>query len=577
MAINKLCCGLAAFALSSGPALADDWFIEAHYQNPAQIRAVAGEFQHLIIDEKRQTIRVDTDEAGIRLLEDAGMSVTVDMAATAQMRASDLAMVRGQGTESIPGYACYRTVEETYSTIDNLVSSHPGLASAQDIGPTWQHTQNATQGYQMRALRITNLDTVGSDPDRPKMVAIGSIHAREYTPAELLTRMAEWLVNNYGIDAQATWLVDHVDFRFVLEANPDGRKKAESGISWRKNTNTVDGFCVTNPPNGSSQPGIDLNRNFPFHWSTVLNGSSGTKCSLTFRGPTAGSEPETQNLVAYLAGTPGVGGEYDGGLFPDRRGDASALPAPDDYAGLFFDIHSYSKLVLWPWGDTTTPSANAEAFTSIGRRLAYFNGYEPMQAVGLYPTDGTTDDTFYGLLGTPSFTIELGNQFFESCTAFQNTILPANLAALKYAARVAWRPYQLPLGPDVTSISPIIRVDQGTLVTLNAVIDELGYNNSNGVQPTFPIAAANAFVDDAPWDAGAVAIPLQASDGSFDAKTESVTGLIDTTGFTVGRHLVYVQGVNSQTSGGRAGAPDAVFLDVMPPGDSIYFGGFDSP
>ena len=582
MTITRLWSGLAAFVLASGPALADDWFIEARYQNPAQVRAVAGEFQHLIIDEQRQTIRLDTDEAGIRRLEDAGMSVTVDMAATAQMRASDLAMVKGPGIESIPGFACYRTVEETYTTIDDLVSNHPGLASAEDIGPTWQRTQNAAQGYQMRALRITNLATVANNPERPKMVAFGSIHAREYTPAELLTRMAEWLVNNYGTNAQATWLVDHVDFRFILEANPDGRKKAEgtgpiaNGISWRKNTNIVDGFCATTPT-GNSHPGIDLNRNFPFHWSTVPNGSSGTRCSATFRGPTAGSEPETQNLVGYVAGTPGIGGVYDGGVFPDRRGDASGLPAPDDYAGLFFDIHSFSKLVLWPWGDTTTPSGNAEAFNSIGRRIAFFNDYTPQQSVDLYATDGTTVDTIYGLLGTPSFTIELGNQFFEPCAAFESSILPANLAALKYAARVAWRPYQLPLGPDVTSIRPIIRIDQGTPVTVEAVIDELGYGTRNGIQPTFVITAANAYIDQAPWEPGAVAIALLASDGNFEAKTESVTGTIDTSGLSVGRHLLYVQGINAQTSGGRPGAPDAVFVDILPPGDSIDFGGFDGP
>ncbi len=576
MNINKLWCGIAAFLLAAAPALADDWFIEARYQNPAQVGAIAGEFQHLIIDENRQTIRVDTDDAGIRRLEDAGMSVTVDMAATAQMRVSDLAMVKGPGIESIPGYACYRTVEETYSTIDDLVSSHPALASAEDIGPTWQRTQNAAQGYQMRSLRITNLATAANDPDRPKMVSLGSIHAREYTPAELLTRMAEWLVNSYGTDPQATWLVDHVDFRFVLEANPDGRKRAETGISWRKNINSVDGFCA-GTPSASSQPGIDLNRNFPFHWSTVLNGSSGTKCSLTFRGPVAGSEPETQNLVGYVAGIPGTDGRYSGGVLQDRRADGTAFPAPNDYAGLFFDIHSYSKLVLWPWGDTSTPSGNAEAFTSIGRRIAYLNNYKPQQAIGLYATDGTTNDTFYGLLGAPSFTIELGNQFFEPCAAFEDTILPANLAALKYAARIAWRPYQLPLGPDVTSIDPIIRVDQGTPVTLNAKIDELRYNNSNGTQPTFPITAANAYVDHAPWDAGAIAVAMRASDGSFDTKTEFVSCSIDTSGLAVGRHLVYVQGVNSQTGGGRAGAPNAIFLDVLPVGDSIYFDGADSP
>lgn len=572
MAINKLCCGAAAFLIASGPALADDWFIEAHYQNPAQVRAVSGEFQHLIIDQRRQTIRVDTDDAGISRLEDAGMSVSIDMAATAQMRASEQAMVKGPGVNAIPNFACYRTVEETYSTIDDLVSNHPDLASAQDIGPTWQRTQNAAQGYQMRALRITNLATAANDPGRPKMVTFGSIHAREYTPAELLTRMAEWLVNGYGNDAQATWLVDHVDFRFVLEANPDGRKKAESGLSWRKNTDSVDASCSSN----SNNSGVDLNRNFPYHWNFTNGGSSTSKCSETYRGASAGSEPETQNLVRYVAGTDDGASNYSGGVLPDRRALDLNIPAPEDYAGLFFDIHSYSQLVLWPWGDVSTASANAASFTAIGRRLAYFNGYTPQQSIDLYATRGTTDDTFYALLGAPSFTIELGVAFFENCTTFQNSTLPANLAALKYAARVAWRPYQLPLGPDVTSIRPIARVDQGTPVVASAIIDELRYNNSNGVQATFAITGANAYIDHAPWDSGAVAIALQASDGSFDGKTETVTGSIDTSALSIGRHLLYVQGSNAQTSGGRAGAPDAVFFEVLPAGDAIYQGGFDS-
>ncbi|MEO7917489.1 MAG: M14 family zinc carboxypeptidase [Dokdonella sp.] len=575
MIFNKVCYGLAALVLSTTPAIADDWFVEAHYQNQAQLQSVAGEFQHLIVDRERKTIRVDTDDAGIRNLEDAGLSVQIDMAATAQMRTSDLAMIKGPGINTIPGYACYRTVEETYSTIDSLVTNHPTLASSEDIGPSWERTQSSTAGFAMRALRITNLATAASDHDRPKMVMFGSIHAREYTPAELLTRMAEWLVNNYGTDAQATWLVDHVDFRFVLQANPDGRKKAETGISWRKNTNTVDAFCASTP-SGSAQPGVDLNRNFPFHWNgTMGTGSSGTKCSLTYRGVSAGSEPETQNLVRYVAGTTGAGGVYSSGVLPDRRADATAIPAPEDYAGLFFDIHSYSKLVLWPWGDTSDESPNATSFISIGRRLAWYNNYTPQQADELYATDGTTDDTFYGLLGAPSFTIELGTAFFESCTTFQNTTYPVNFAALKYAARVAWRPYQLPLGPDVTSISPIASVVSGASIAVSAIVDESRYNNSNGTQVTYPISGANAYIDHAPWDDGAVAIPLQASDGNFNSITETVTGMISTAGLSSGRHLLYVQGVNTQTNGGRSGAPDAVFFDVLSPSDPIFSGGFE--
>lgn len=564
---------LAVSLLADTTARADEWFVEAHWKDPAQVRRVAPLFQHMIVDRAKQTLRVDTDEEGMRALAEAGLDVQVDLAATAQMHAFYGDLV----PNSIPGYACYRTVEETYATIDQLVTARPDLAATEAIGPTWEKTRNAANGYDLRVLRVTNLATAAANPDRPKFVVFGSIHAREYTPAELLTRMAEWLVNGYGTDPQATWLVDHTDFRFILQANPDGRKKAEGGVQWRKNTNTVDGAC-SGTPTSSRQPGIDLNRNFPFHWHTTgETGSSSTKCSETYRGPSAGSEPETQALVRYVAGTLS-NGVYGGGALPDRRPDDLNTPAPEDYAGLFFDIHSYSQLVLWSWGDTTSLSPNDAALRTLGRRMAWFNGYTPQAAVELYPTDGTTDDTFYGLLGAPSYTIELGVSFFESCTTFQNTTLPKNLAALKYAARSANAPYKLPLGPDVYNLAVTAPAQGpgGLYATVSATIDDVRYNQTNGAQTTYAIKGANAYIDTPPWAAGATPIPLDASDGNFDGKTEAVQGTLPLDGLAPGRHLVYVQGVNTYGNG-TPGAPDAIFVDVPEASDLIFEDGFEQP
>ncbi|MBO9663942.1 M14 family zinc carboxypeptidase [Dokdonella sp.] len=570
---SLLVLGLAACCLNS--ARAEEWVVEAHYRDATALARAAARFQHVIVDPQRQVLRVDTDEAGIRALEDAGLVVSIDAGDTARLRGfyqkmreaieSRAPQFTEGGYPSIPGYACYRTVEGTYQTMDDLATAQPGLAEVQQIGPTWQKTQNPAQGYEMRALRVTNLATASADPNRPKMVVFGSIHAREYTPAELLTRMAEWLVNGYGTDPQATWLVDHVDFRFVLQANPDGRKKAETGLWWRKNTDTVNGSCSFD----SESSGIDLNRNFPFHWHTTgEQGSSSDKCDETYRGPTAASEPETQNLVAYVAGAPGTGGVYSGGALPDRRADDVDVAAPDDYAGLFFDIHSYSQLVLWSWGDTDTLAPNDTALRSLGRRLAWFNNYTPQAAVELYPTDGATDDTFYGLLGTPSYTIELGTSFFESCNSFTNTTYPKNLAALKYAARTTHAPYRLPAGPDVygLAVSAPAQGAGGLYVTLSATVDDLRYNQSNGQQTTYAIQAANAYLDTLPWEPGAVAIPLAATDGAFNGKTEAVRGDIGLSGLAPGRHVLYVQGVNTLGGGnGTPGTPDAVFVDVPEP------------
>jgi PKD repeat protein len=530
------------------------FFVTIRYRDRAQLQSLAGRFQHMIVDPAQRTARTEASNADIDAIRRMGLRVEIDRAATDRIHSVENALRSGGfGTRSISGYACYRTVEETYTTIDQLVAGKPALASVSNIGPTWLKSRNAG-GYDMKVLRLTNSATNASRPNKAPMVVFASIHAREYTPAELTTRFAEWLVNGYGTDPEATWLMDNYVFHLILQANPDGRKKAETGLSWRKNVNNTNGSCSAN------SVGTDLNRNFPFHWNTVNGGSSGNACADTYRGPLAQSEPETQNLVRFVAGTPGASGVYSGGIFPDRRGDAGSSAAPDDYQGIFFDIHSYSKLVLWPWGDTTSPAPNSTALATLGRRMAFFNSYTPQQSVGLYATDGTTDDTMYGVLGVPSYTLELGVAFFESCTTFQNSTLPQNLAALKYAARNLTAPYRYPSGPNTVSVSTSsASVAAGTPVTISAILDDSQFNQSNGTESTQAVASARLYLDVPPWEAGAAGIAMTASDGSFNTTRETVTASLGTTGLAPGRHIVYVQGTDTS---GKPGTPNAVLLTI---------------
>ena len=529
-------------------------FVTIAYRDRAQLQQIAARFQHLIVDRARKTARTEASVREIADLQRLGVRVEIDRAATDRIRSAETAIANGRfGTRSISGYACYRTVEETYATIDQLVAAKPALASVSNIGPSWLKSRNAG-GYDMKVIRLTNSATNGARPNKAPMVLFGSIHAREYTPAELVTRFAEWLVNGYGSDSEATWLMDNYVFYLVLQANPDGRKKAETGLSWRKNVNNSNGSCST------TTVGTDLNRNFPFHWNTVAGGSSGSACAETYRGPTAQSEPETQNLMRLVAGTPGAGGAYSGGIFPDRRGDAATSAAPNDYQGLFMDIHSYSQLVLWSWGDTTSPAPNGPALRTFGRRMAFFNGYRPQQSNELYGTDGTTDDTMYGLLGVPSYTIELGVSFFESCTSFESSTLPKNLATLEYASRNLTAPYRYPSGPNTVSVSASsATVAAGTPVTISAILDDSQFNQSNGTEATQAIASARLYVDVPPWESGASATAMSASDGSFNATRETATATLNTTGLAAGRHLVYVQGTDAS---GQVGSPNAVILNI---------------
>jgi hypothetical protein len=383
---------------------------------------------------------------------------------------------------------------------------------------------------------------------KPKLFIHSAMHAREYTTAPLALAFARWLLNGYGTEADATWLLDHHEVHLMLHVNPDGRKRAETGLSWRKNTNTA--YCGAT----SNSRGADLNRNFSFGWnSTNGQGSSGSACSLTYRGPSPSSEPETRAVEAYVRS-----------LWPDRRGPLPTDPAPADTSGIHLDLHSYSELVLWPWGNTATPAPNGAALATLGRRLAWFNGYSPTQSVGLYPTDGTSDGVSYGELGVAAFTFELGTSFFQTCSVYEGTILPSNLPALVYAAKVARAPYLLPGGPEVTGLAlgTAAPVAAGTPVALSGSASDARFNQSNGTEAVQAVASATAYIGTPPWAPGAVAVPLAAADGGFDSATETLAGVLPTAGLAPGRHLVYVQATDA---GGQAGPVSAVFLDIAAP------------
>lgn len=552
--------GLAASAAIAAGAVsaADDSlvFISAKYRNRAELQTIASHFQHVIVDEKRHTVRVEASQDDILALQREGIRVDVDDESTRRMREAD-AVLSGRsdvGIESISGYACYRTVEETYATMDALASAHPNLARVVDIGPSWLRSRNSSAGYRMRVLRLNNAGTDATITSKPNMVVFGSIHAREYTPAEVLTRFGEWLVTGYGIDPEATWLLDNFRFHLVLQANPDGRKKAESGLSWRKNVDNLNGTCSTNAY------GVDLNRNFPFHWNSASGGSSGNPCLGNYRGPTRTSEPETANMLRYVAGSPDSTGVYRGGVLPDRRGDATTTPAPSDYRGMFIDLHSYARMVLWPWSHTSTLPPNSTALRTLGRRMAWFNGYSPRQWTGLYVADGTTTDTVYGLLGAPSYTIEMGVSFFESCSTFEGSTLPQNLNALKYAARNLWSPYNYPSGPDTTSISiSPARVSAGTPVVVTARFDDSRFNQSQGTEAVQRIASARAYLNQRPWSSGAIGFAMSPTDGSFSSSAEYARATLSTSGLPIGRHTLFAR---STDSGNRNGTPKAVLFTV---------------
>jgi len=200
---------------------------------------------------------------------------------------------------------------------------------------------------------------------------------------------------------------------------------AEAGEPWRKNTNNTNGSCVF------PEYGVDLNRNYNFHWG---EGTS-NPCIASYQGPSAGSEPETQAIQTFASS-----------IFPDQRGPGDTDPAPQDTTRCIYQPAQLGQRVIWPWGWTSASAPNMTQLQTLGRKLAFFNDYASHQSFQLHRATGTSDDWAYGTMGIATYSFELGTTFAQSCESFESDIYPENRDALMFAFKAARQPYIDPLG-----------------------------------------------------------------------------------------------------------------------------------
>ena len=440
----------------------------------------------------------------------------------------------------IPSFPCYRTVEETYASLAQIAGNYPGLASLVDVGDSWDKvTPGGAAGYDLLALVLSNKSRPGT---KPRFLLVAEFHARELTTAETATRFAEELVAGYGVDPDITWLLDYFEIHIIPMANPDGRKQAEASQLWRKNTDNDDG-CAS-----STSYGTDLNRNCSFKWGLDA-GSSPSPCFETYRGPVSFSEPESQAVRDYIRS-----------IFPDQRGPADTDVAPSNTTGLVVSLHSYAQLVLYSWGWTNAAAPNFTALQTLGGKFGYFNRYTVEATIFLYAVSGELTDWVYGELGVPCYTIEMGTTFFEDCTTFQNITYPSNRLALFYACKACRQPYLSPAGPDVLQVT--MTNASNAFFNLNArAVSGRSFGYTPLPTPT-NITAARYTVDNPSWVTGATTHSMSATDGSFNSTNETIVSTIDTTGWSVGRHTLFIE---AKTGTNNWGVPTAAFVFVPAP------------
>src|SRR3954462_8297345 len=259
------------------------------------------------------------------------------------------------GLSSIPARAAaafpaadagYHNDAETRAQIDATIAAHPDLIARTTIGTSYE-------GRELWAVKIS--DNVGVDEGEPEVLFSAGQHAREHLTVEMALYLIDELTSKYATDARIKNIVDSREIWIVPDMNPDGGEyDIATGAyrSWRKNRQ---------PNAGSSAVGTDLNRNWGWQWG-CCGGSSGTFSSETYRGASAFSAPETQRVRDF------INSRVIGGVQQIKA---------------HIDFHTYSELVLWPYGytsaDTTsTLTANDRAaLARLGQNMAATNQYTP--------------------------------------------------------------------------------------------------------------------------------------------------------------------------------------------------------
>ncbi|HLQ37555.1 MAG TPA: M14 family metallopeptidase, partial [Planctomycetota bacterium] len=226
------------------------------------------------------------------------------------------------------------------------------------------------------AIKIS--DNVGTDENEPEVLYMGDHHARELMSVEIPLMFAQYLLQHYGTDPVVTNYVNTREIYIIPIVNPDGLAYVQANHSgssnnwWRKNRRN----------NGNGTFGVDLNRNYATGWNAPNGGNSTSGSSDVYRGTAPFSEPETAALDAFVAAR---------------------------HFTTVFTTHTYTDVLLWPWGWQLGGPANAAEYNLLGSNFVIENGVQqgPISNL-LYIAAGNAVDHHHQVHSAYAFTAELG-------------------------------------------------------------------------------------------------------------------------------------------------------------------------
>ncbi len=326
----------------------------------------------------------------------------------------------GQGVDG-DFFSQYQNFNSVVSYLNTLAALRPDLARVESIG----------QSVQDREIWAIRISSPGSEPGKPALVFNGCIHAREWITVMATMWTADRLVREYGSDADVTFMLDNYEIIIIPVLNPDGYVYTwTNNRMWRKNRSS----------NSDGSRGVDLNRNWGYKWGG--RGASTSPNSDTYRGPGPFSEPETTALAEFVRANP----QIVGGI----------------------DIHSYSQLILHPWGYTIQLCDDHDEFQALGDQMEaameaehgtqWING--PVYTT-IYPASGVTSDWYYGERGMYGLSYELRDRGQYGFTLPASQIVPASEETFAGIVELARWPINVP--PVLDVLGDLVRGENATV------------------------------------------------------------------------------------------------------------------
>ncbi|XP_068144849.1 zinc carboxypeptidase [Drosophila tropicalis] len=252
-----------------------------------------------------------------------------------------------------------------YAWLDQMAEKYSDRLTVLDMG-------SSTQNNRIMGIKLS------TNPNNKAIFIEAGIHAREWISPATATYIINELLTSQ--DAGVQKLARDYNWFVFPSVNPDGYKYTfEHDRMWRKNRQLF----------GTSR-GVDLNRNYPDHWNST--GSSSDPTRYDYAGPSAGSEVETQRLIDFIRSH-----------------------AKKEQIKTYIALHSYSQMLMFPYGHTKERVYNYDDLQEFGKKAAaaikaesgrdYVSGslYET-----IYPAGGGSMDWAHAELEIPiAYTFEL--------------------------------------------------------------------------------------------------------------------------------------------------------------------------